>query len=203
MVDMTEKAKKQVREQKSALQDKARLKKSEQAISSIPLKLTAKQEMFCNEYLIDLNATQAAIRAKYPKKTARQMGTENLSKPVIQDRISQLQRQLQKDCDVTPADVINELKKIGFANIQDCISDDNEIVDISKIPKDKAAAIESVQSDIRHDGGKSKGYTEKVKVKFHSKVQALENIGKHLGIFEKDNKQKSIALPAIIITRRA
>ena len=51
--------------------------------------LTAKQQRFCDEYLIDLNATQAAIRAGYSKKTANRIGTENLSKPVIREYIAQ------------------------------------------------------------------------------------------------------------------
>ena len=55
----------------------------------LPL-LTAKQKRFCEEYVIDLNATQAAIRALYSEKTARQMGTENLSKPVIKNYIAEL-----------------------------------------------------------------------------------------------------------------
>ena len=50
-------------------------------------KLTAKQQRFCDEYLIDLNATQAAIRSGYSKKTANRIGTENLSKPVIKEYI--------------------------------------------------------------------------------------------------------------------
>lgn len=54
----------------------------------IVARLTAKQQRFCDEYLIDLNATQAAIRAGYSKKTAQQMGAENLSKPVIKEYIA-------------------------------------------------------------------------------------------------------------------
>lgn len=53
------------------------------------MKLTKKQEMFVEEYIIDLNATQAAIRAGYSKKTARQTGTENLSKPSIREAIDE------------------------------------------------------------------------------------------------------------------
>lgn len=49
--------------------------------------LTAKQKRFCDEYLIDLNATQAAIRAGYSKKTANRIGAENLTKPVIKEYI--------------------------------------------------------------------------------------------------------------------
>ena len=55
--------------------------------------LTAKQEAFCIEYLIDLNATQAAIRAGYSEDTARQMGSENLSKPYMAEKIAELQEE--------------------------------------------------------------------------------------------------------------
>ena len=54
-------------------------------------KLTKKQEMFCREYVVDLNGTQAAIRAGYSEKTANRIATENLSKPVIRDFIDELQ----------------------------------------------------------------------------------------------------------------
>jgi phage terminase small subunit len=66
-------------------------------------KMTAKQQRFCDEYLIDLNATQAAIRAGYSKKTAQQMGAENLSKPLIKqyiaDRMAEKESQLIADQD--------------------------------------------------------------------------------------------------------
>ncbi|WP_156635746.1 terminase small subunit [Erysipelatoclostridium ramosum] len=51
--------------------------------------MTAKQKRFCDEYLIDLNATQAAIRAGYSKKAARQVGNENMSKPYIKNYIEE------------------------------------------------------------------------------------------------------------------
>lgn len=59
-------------------------------------KLTDKQEMFCKEYLIDLNATQAAIRAGYKEKTAKVTGNENLTKPIIQNRLQQLRAKREK-----------------------------------------------------------------------------------------------------------
>lgn len=65
--------------------------------------MTAKQQRFCDEYLIDLNATQAAIRAGYSKKTANRIATENLSKPVIKEyiekRMAEKQSQLIADQD--------------------------------------------------------------------------------------------------------
>lgn len=59
-------------------------------------KLTAKQQRFCDEYLIDLNATQAAIRAGYSRKTANRIGTENLSKPVIKEYIAKRMDEKEK-----------------------------------------------------------------------------------------------------------
>lgn len=61
-------------------------------------KMTAKQQRFCDEYLIDLNATQAAIRAGYSEKTARQIGTENLSKLVIKEYIEK--RMAEKEAEL-------------------------------------------------------------------------------------------------------
>lgn len=70
-------------------------------------KLTAKQEQFCQEFMIDLNATQATIRAKYPEKSARTVGCENLAKPNIQARITELREEVAKNTGVTIKSVIN------------------------------------------------------------------------------------------------
>lgn len=69
-------------------------------------KLTAKQERFVQEYLIDLNATQAAIRAGYPEKTARSVGGENLTKPAISSAIEAAQKKLAARTEVTQDMVI-------------------------------------------------------------------------------------------------
>ena len=77
-------------------------------------KLTAKQEMFCREYLIDLNATQAAIRAGYSETSARQVGSDNMSKHVIQELIQELKAtreekiQIDSDLVLQRALLINE-----------------------------------------------------------------------------------------------
>lgn len=75
--------------------------------------LTDKQKRFCDEYLIDLNATQAAIRAGYSKKTAEIIGFENLRKPKIQAYIASKQQSLQEKTEVTQEYVVNGLKKIA------------------------------------------------------------------------------------------
>jgi uncharacterized small protein (DUF1192 family) len=75
-------------------------------------KLTAKQKRFIEEYLIDLNATQAAIRAGYSKKTAYSIGEENLRKPVIKAEIERLQTETSNKLQVTKETLINDLLTI-------------------------------------------------------------------------------------------
>ena len=82
-------------------------------------KLTAKQEMFCKEYLIDLNATQAAIRAEYSEKTAQQVGSENLSKPVIAEYIQELFDARANKVDVSAEWVLTSLKSVANRCMQE------------------------------------------------------------------------------------
>ena len=158
---------------------------------SKPLK-NAKHERFCQEMMIDNNQARS-YGITYPDsstKSAEQAGSKLSRNLKVKGRLNYLKDKLAKKYNVTQERIIAEYCKIGFANIQDVLTDDNTIVDISQIERDKAAAVESIQSDIRHDNGDSDGYTEKVKLKFHSKTSALDSLGKHLGIFEKDNAQK-------------
>ena len=72
-------------------------------------KLTAKQRKFCNEYMLDLNGTQAAIRAGYSKKTAYSIANENLIKPEIQEQIAILQKKTQDKYEITQDSLIREI----------------------------------------------------------------------------------------------
>jgi len=161
-------------------------------------KITPQQKRFCREYVIDLNGKQAAIRAKYSPKTAEAQASQLLSKLKVKTYVKKLQEKLQEETNINAKKVIDEFAKIAFANMGDFITNDNEIRDLSKLSRNKLAVVESIQSDIRHDGGKSEGYTEKVKFKLHDKISALENLGKHLGIYEKDNQQRESKILNVI-----
>ena len=84
-------------------------------------KLTAKQRTFIQEYLIDLNATQAAIRAGYSKKTAQQVGSQNLSKLVIQTSIQKAMKQRSERTGITAVKVLDAIAEIGFADFSEDI----------------------------------------------------------------------------------
>ncbi len=87
--------------------------------------LTGKMELFCNEYLIDFNATQAAIRAKYKENTAYAIGAENLRKPQIKKRISDLINDyLGTEKDTLRIKVIRELSDIAFSDTEEIKTND-------------------------------------------------------------------------------
>ncbi len=143
-------------------------------------KMTTKQKRFCNEYLIDLNATQAAIRAGYSVDNAKVIGCENLTKPNVKSYLDRIIAKREVRTEITQDKVLNELEKIGFANIDDYVVVDSSsgydkviIKDTKDIPDDRISAISSIKQGANG-----------VEVKLHDKVRALENIGRHLGMFK-------------------
>lgn len=76
-------------------------------------KLTAKQEIFVKEYLVDLNATQAAIRAGYSEKTAQEIGSENLSKPIIQEAVQAERDKRAQKLEITADKIAKNIMRIS------------------------------------------------------------------------------------------
>lgn len=160
------------------------------------MSLNARQLRFVEEYLIDLNATQAAIRAGYSKKTAAQIGEENLRKPEISAAVQKAQAERSQRTQITQDAVLQELAKIGFSDIRKVVQwgptelrvvldkdggDSGKtapyhgvrLINVEDIDDDTAAAI----SEVSH--GK-----DGLKVKLHDKKGALVDIGRHLGMFK-------------------
>ncbi len=148
----------------------------------IQKKLTPKQQRFCGEYLIDLNATQAAIRAGYSKKTAQQMGAESLSKPVIAAAIAEFRSKLAEKTEVTQKRVIEEYAKPAFLDPRKFYDDDGNLIPVHQLPAEVAAALTGmdVSTFVNKDNGT---VTTVTKFKFADKKAALDSLGKHLGMF--------------------
>lgn len=164
--------------------------------------LTPKQERFCKEYVIDLNGSQAAIRAGYSKKSANVEASRLLTNDNIVEFIAQLQAKISERLEISADKVVQELAKIGFNNIQDYVSQGNEISDLTTITKIQAASVESIKTTTKVFGRGEDKYTETTTaIKLHDKVSALEKLGRHLGIFEKDNVQAKEGIKTIIIDR--
>lgn len=155
------------------------------------MSLTEKQRRFCEEYLVDLNATQAATRTGYSKKTAYSIGQENLKKPEIQKLIQKLMKERSERTQVTQERVVMELALIAFSDLADYLSiEENTGVIIPKsfdeMEEGKSRALESIKEDraIKEDAkGEQVTVYDKVTFKLHSKIKALELLGRHLGMF--------------------
>ena len=142
--------------------------------------------------MVDLNLTQAAIRAGYSPKTANITAYQNILKPHISKRIQQLLSKRANKVELTAERILLELTRIAFSNIDDFLGDGNEIVDLSTLPREKLAAVESVQITQDKDGIKN------VKFKLYDKLKALNDAMRHLGLFEQDNRQQTMNLAILI-----
>lgn len=148
--------------------------------------LTDKQRTFVSEYMVDLNATQAAIRANYSAKTAHVQGPRLLENVRVQAAITNAQENRSKRTLITVDAVLAELAKLGFANMLDYIavsSDGTAGVDLSKLTRDQAAAIVELTSEDTYD--KEGNLTRRNKIKLADKRASLVDIGKHLGMFRE------------------
>lgn len=144
-------------------------------------KLTPKQETFVREYLIDLNSTQAAIRAGYSKKTAGQIGEENLRKPEIAAAIQQAMSERSKKTNITAEKVLNEIAKLAFFDPRKMFDDAGEPIHVSQLDDDTAAAIAGLE--VVTKGNDEIGYASVMKVKLADKSKNLELLGRHLKLF--------------------
>ena len=149
-------------------------------------KLTDKQERFCKEYMVDSNATQAAIRAKYSKKTASAIGKENLRKPLIKKRIDQLKAPIIKKLDLTAEMVLREMSLVAFSNIQDFFGEDGYLKPIHILTRDQAASLSSldIQELYAGQGEDRLSIGEAKKMKLWDKLKALNMLGNHLSLFQ-------------------
>ena len=145
-------------------------------------KLTKKQKRFVEEYLVDLNATQAAIRAGYSEKNAKEIGYENLTKLHIREELENAMKERSERTEITADGVLKELAKVGFADIKNYISwvtaGHQPVIEL--VPSDEVDGAVVKKVSITKDGV----FT----FELHDKMTALEKIGKHLGMF-KDVKE--------------
>lgn len=163
--------------------------------------LTDKQEIFCLEYLKDLNGKQAAIRAGYSEKTAQEHSSRMLTNVKVQARIQVLKEKRAERCEITADMILNELAAIGFSKITDYLKVE-DIEDEEGNSTKKTLRVVTIFKTDEVDAKKSLAISEirqtkeGISLKVHDKIKALELIGKHIGFFEKDNEQSKVNFPA-------
>jgi len=139
--------------------------------------MTPKQKRFVDEYLIDLNATEAALRAGYSKRTAYSIGNENLKKPEIQKAIHQQMKDREKRTEISQDKVLREFAHIAFDDIRNYLefwTDENGKLQV-ELKSSEEIDTRNI-SEIQLDNGK-------LKFKLYPKDNALTQLGRHLGLF--------------------
>lgn len=150
--------------------------------------MTEQVKRFCDYYFESLNGAKAAISAGYAENSARQQAYQMLATDEVQEYLSALREEYQIKSGINKQRILEEYAKIAFSDIRELYAGDNQLLDIRQIDDTTAGAVASVEVDEVRAGDLTIGYTKKVKL--HNKLAALESLGKHLGIFEKDNTQK-------------
>lgn len=143
-------------------------------------KLTDKQQRFVDEYLIDLNATQAAIRAGYSVKRASEIGYQQLQKTTVSRAISEAMAERSKRTGINADRVLQELARIAFVKASDVIDTTDATIKYDA-SDDDLATIQSVK--VKTIPTKEGSGVER-EIRLNDKLKALELLGKHLGMFK-------------------
>lgn len=163
-------------------------------VGKMTRQLSAKQEAFCREYVIDLNATQASIRAGYSEKTAANIGNENLRKPQIQERLAKLINSRSERLEISADWVLSELKKIHELDILDIMNDElTAFKKLSEWPKIWRTSISGM--DVMTITGESDMEQVVNKIKWPDKTKNLDMIGRHVNVkaWEKEKQVTNVS----------
>ena len=149
-------------------------------------KLTDRQRRFVREYLVDLNGTQAAIRAGYSRRGAGSRGWTLRQTPAVAAELEAAMAERARVVGITAERVLFEVALLGFANIQDYIDasggDGAAWLDPSALTRDQAAAIAELRVE---EGGKAGGAARRVRIKLADKSRNLALLCRHLGLFPR------------------
>jgi len=150
--------------------------------------LTSQQELFCYQYIIDRNATQAAIRSKYSRASATVMGSKLLTYSNIKARVNELIKKQLDELSLDAKLVLRELLNSAFLDISDAYDQDGNVKPIHEMPEPLRRAIVSIESDEIYAGtGKLRqiiGTAKKIKI--HDRLAALKLLGTYLKLFKEE-----------------
>lgn len=154
--------------------------------------LNPKQRAFVGEYLIDLNATQAAIRAGYSARTARQQGARLLSDAVIAQALTEAQAARSERTEITADRVLKEIAAIAFAHMGQYATWHDDSVSLIDSSEVDPRAVAEVKQTVNQFG-------TNVGIKLHDKLGALAKLGDHLGLWKKEPEPQGDPLRIVIV----
>jgi phage terminase small subunit len=165
--------------------------------------MTPKQQRFVQEYLTDLNATQAAIRAGYSAATAAEIGRQNLGKLEVAEAIAASQTSRAERMEITADHVARAFARVGTSDVRKLFTEDGALKPIHELDDDTAAAISSIEvvTKVLPRSGDAPVQIEYVhKIRTYDKVTALTQLARHLGMFQdKLAIEGKLSLEALVL----
>ena len=162
--------------------------------------MTPKKVLFAKEYLVDLNATRAAIRAGYSAHTARSQGQRLLTDVDVQAAIQEAMKARSKRVEISADRVLQEVSRLAFFDPRKLFDASGFLRPINEWDDDTAAAVENITNREIFDGSGDQrsiiGIQKSVTVS--NKPKALELLGKHLGIWESDSGDETHPTPVAV-----
>ena len=149
--------------------------------------MTEQVKRFCDKYFETLNGTQSAIYAGFSEKTARQQASQMLATQEVEDYLQELRIKLADETGITQKRVLTEIARLAFSDIRKYYNGDNQLIPVTDLDDDAAAALSSVKIDELYAGDVTIGQTKEIRL--YNKLDGLEKLSKHLGIYGKDNEQ--------------
>lgn len=163
--------------------------------------LSEQKKRFCDKYFETLKGAESARYAGFSEATARQIAHNMLQEPEVEEYLSALRNTLAEKTGITQQRVLEEYAKIAFFDIREVFDIDGGLIHVKQLDDSSAGAISSIKSSEEwgEDDEGNKVITGTIKeVKVFDKIRALQDLGKHLGMFEKDNDQKTKAAQVTI-----
>lgn len=149
-------------------------------------KSARRYDIFAREYVIDLNATRAAIAAGYSETSARESGCELLAKSSVQAKINELLSKRASKLDISAEKVLEGLRKLAFFDHRKFFREDGSLIPINELDEETSSTIEGFEIEEAYDHfgkGQAKPVGTIKKYKIASRGQNLERLGRHLKLF--------------------
>ncbi len=166
-------------------------------------KLAPKEDLFVAEYLISLNASDAYRKSGYKGKAVSALASQLLAKPSIQAAVAKAQAERMARTKISAADVLREIAKVGFASMRRFVlidSDGQPQINLTKTPHDDLDALSEISTEtvlerdgLGEDGQPIFSRIRKTKIKLHDKLNALEKLAQHTGVYKQRDEDTATA----------
>lgn len=149
-----------------------------------------KRETFCNEYIVDFNGTQAALRSGYAKSSAKVTAHNLLQREEIQARIKQLIQKTLNNVGITAERVLKEYEAIAFSDIRDYLNDDFTFKNLNEVKQTNIIA----SIEVNHVTFGENGVKKQIKFRLYDKMKALDSLANYLGILKEGTQKDEDAI---------